>query len=201
LERALADIGATGHDLAERFGDYDARSSAAFAKDRDAALAQVVALVRELEQRSRALLRLAPTRPVEVIAIDEAFEASLHHHYTPPSADGRAGRFSINLSALLGERRAPITVVCAHETVPGHHVQLAIAQTLGHLPALRRALVFDAYIEGWAKYAESLLDRELMDDPAVRVARLRAELFSSVNLALDTGVHALRWTRDEAVDF
>ena len=202
LEGAFAEIGVTGRDLAEKFERFEASCGGAFSSDRAAALAQATDLVRDLEQRAGPLFRTAPKRAVEVVPIAASFENSLHHHYTPPSADGkRLGRFSVNVARLLGSARAPIAVICAHEAVPGHHTQLAIAQALTHLPALRRSVVFDAYIEGWAKYAESLLDRELTDDPTIRVARLRGELFSSVNLAVDTGLHALRWTRAQAHRF
>jgi uncharacterized protein (DUF885 family) len=86
--------------------------------------------------------------------------------------------------------------------MPGHHLQLAIAQEAATLPAFRRAIVFNAYIEGWAKYAEALPeDAGFADDPRVALCRMRGELYSTVNLVLDTGFNAMRWPYEKAVGY
>ncbi len=103
------------------------------------------------------------------------------------------------MSAL---RRGPeAAVVCAHETWPGHHVQLALAQAAG-LSAFRRAVLFTAFLEGWAKYAEWLpAEAGLYRDAASRVACLRMELYSTATLAMDTGLHLNGWPLEKARDF
>jgi uncharacterized protein (DUF885 family) len=140
-----------------------------------------------------------PRAPVEVELVAPEAEENQHSRYTPP-ASGRPGRFSLNLKSTLERPGWELPVLCAHEATPGHHTQLALAQELP-LGAFRRTVVFTAYIEGWAKYAETLVDHALMDDPHVRLGRLRGELYSSVNLAVDTGVHWAGWSRDKACRF
>jgi uncharacterized protein (DUF885 family) len=167
--------------------------------DRAHALAETKALMASLEERSRPLFERLPRAGVEVELIPPEGEESQHSHYTPPSP-GRPGRFSLNVKSALERPGWEVAVLCAHEATPGHHTQLALAQELP-LSAFRRAVIFTSYIEGWAKYAETLLDRHLMDDPHVRLGRLRGELYSTVNLVLDTGVHWKRWTREEACSF
>ena len=177
------------------------RAFTAAADDRNAALAETAALVARLEATAASLFARLPAAGVEVELIAPDQEDSQHSRYTPPDrSGGRPGRFSLNLKSQSDRPQWELPVLCAHEATPGHHTQLALAQELP-LCAFRRTVVFTAYIEGWAKYAETLLDSELMDDPLVRLGRLRGELYSSVNLALDTGVHAQRWTRDRAIRF
>jgi uncharacterized protein (DUF885 family) len=89
-----------------------------------------------------------------------------------------------------------------HEAVPGHHFQIAINQELD-VPSFRKGASFTAYAEGWALYAERLVS-ELgfyEGDPYGDVGRLQAELFRAVRLVVDTGIHAKRWTYDQAVDY
>ena len=197
-------LGIEGDDIANLYAAISGPEHLAFAghaPGRDKALAQTTELIERLDERSKPLFERSPSAAVEVELIAPEAEDSLHSHYTPPAPkSGRPGRFSFNLKAALGRPSWEVPVLCAHETTPGHHTQLALAQDLP-LCAFRRTVVFTAYIEGWAKYAETLLDHELMDDPYVRLGRLRGELYSSVNLALDTGVHAHRWSLDQAERF
>jgi uncharacterized protein (DUF885 family) len=89
-----------------------------------------------------------------------------------------------------------------HEGVPGHHMQIAIAQTLPDLPTFRQQATYTAYIEGWALYAESL-GKEIgfYQDPYSDYGRLSNELERAVRLVLDTGVHYKHWTRQQMIDF
>ena len=130
-------------------------------------------------------------------------EQGLHHTYKPPAQDGsRPGIFEVNVSDALEDSTLDTLTVCYHEALPGHHLQLAIAQELEGLPALRRMVTFDAYIEGWAKYAETLpWEHGWNRDPYWNLARMRRELVSTANLALDTGIHHKGWTRDEGLRF
>jgi uncharacterized protein (DUF885 family) len=89
-----------------------------------------------------------------------------------------------------------------HEGVPGHHMQIAIAQTLPELPPFRQQAGYNAYAEGWALYAESL-GKEIgfYQDPYSDYGRLSSELLRAVRLVLDTGVHYKRWTRQQMIDY
>jgi uncharacterized protein (DUF885 family) len=158
--------------------------------------------VADAEIAMRPLFNLWPHAVAEVRPIQPEQEGSQHSHYVPPQAgENSPGVFWVNLRQALAAPRSESALVCFHETWPGHHVQLALAQELP-LPAFRRAILFDGYMEGWAKYSESLPESVgLVDSPRFRIARLRMELYSTATLVLDTGVHMHGWTLDEARQF
>jgi uncharacterized protein (DUF885 family) len=197
-------LGIAGGSISELFAAISGPEHAAFsgeATSRTAALERTTEVIETLAARAAPLFARLPRAGVDVTLVPEESEDSIHSQYTPPApTSGRPGRFSLNLKSTLAQPGWELPVLCAHEATPGHHTQLALAQELP-LCAFRRTVVFTAYIEGWAKYAETMLDHQLMDDPYVRLGRLRGELYSSVNLALDTGVHARCWSRGQAARF
>ncbi|WP_457320080.1 DUF885 domain-containing protein, partial [Stenotrophomonas sp. P5_B8] len=96
-----------------------------------------------------------------------------------------------------------IPTLTYHEGAPGHHFQISIGQTLTDLPLLRRSLNPSAFSEGWALYAEQLMAETgiYKDDPAGDLGRLQAEMFRSVRLVVDTGLHRKRWTPEQAATY
>ncbi|WP_295686195.1 DUF885 family protein, partial [uncultured Nevskia sp.] len=89
-----------------------------------------------------------------------------------------------------------------HEAIPGHHFQIAIAQELKDVPIFRNVLPFNAYAEGWALYSERLAwELGYEKDPFDNLGRLQAELFRAVRLVVDTGMHAKRWSREQALAY
>ena len=89
-----------------------------------------------------------------------------------------------------------------HEAIPGHHFQIALAQEMEDVPFFRRVIPFTAYVEGWALYSEVVADEAgFHPDPFSRLGYLQGQLFRAVRLVVDTGIHAKRWTREEALEY
>jgi uncharacterized protein (DUF885 family) len=125
-------------------------------------------------------------------------------YYMPGSLDlGRAGMFYANTYDLAARPRWNMESICLHEAVPGHHFQIALAQETEGLPQFRRqSLTCTAYIEGWGLYCETLgPELGMYTDPYQRYGSLDAEMMRACRLVLDTGMHALGWSRQQAIAF
>jgi uncharacterized protein (DUF885 family) len=124
-------------------------------------------------------------------------------YYNPPPLDGsKPGTFYANLHDVSETPKYGMRTMAYHEAVPGHHLQIAIAQEIKGLPIFRSVVPFTAYAEGWALYAEQLAwEAGYEKDPLDNLGRLQAELFRSVRLVVDTGLHSKRWTREQAIDY
>ena len=115
---------------------------------------------------------------------------------------GRPGWFMANTSNLPGRPKWQMECLTIHEAVPGHHLQLALAQEMGDVPPFRKYSHFTAFVEGWGLYAESLGgELGLYKDPYSRYGALTFEMWRSVRLVVDTGMHAFGWTREKALRF
>jgi uncharacterized protein (DUF885 family) len=160
-------------------------------------------LARALEATPAWFGRL-PEAPCEVVRMGaHEQEHSTIAYYRQPAADGsRPGQYYINTSHPETRPRYEAEVLAFHEAVPGHHLQIAIAQELEALPAFRRHLGPTAYIEGWGLYIERLAEEMgLYSGDLDRIGVLSYDAWRASRLVVDTGMHALGWSRDRAVAF
>ena len=149
------------------------------------------------------LFTLLPKSPATVEPIP-AFQAAAATHYVPGTPDGkRPGRVVVATSNFTDRSLINDEAIAYHEGVPGHHMQVSVAQQLTGLPKFRlRGFSFGAYVEGWGLYAEQLgKEVGFYKDPVSDYGRLSSELFRAVRLVVDTGIHSKGWTRDQVVDF
>jgi uncharacterized protein (DUF885 family) len=159
--------------------------------------------IAQMEPKLPQLFTLLPKSPVTVEAIPP-FQAAAATHYMTGTPDGkRPGRVVVATSNFKERSLIDDEAVAYHEGVPGHHMQLSVQQQLTGLPKFRlHSLGFNAYLEGWALYAEQLgKEVGFYQDPVSDYGRLSSELFRAVRLVVDTGIHAKGWTRDQVVDF
>jgi len=159
--------------------------------------------IAQMEPKLPELFTLLPKSPVTVEAIPD-FQAAAATHYMVGTPDGkRPGRVVVATSNFSRRSLVDDEAVAYHEGVPGHHMQLSVQQQLTGLPKFRlHGLGFNAYVEGWALYAEQLgKEVGFYQDPVSDYGRLSSELFRAVRLVVDTGIHAQGWSRDQVVDF
>ncbi|MCV6615172.1 MAG: DUF885 domain-containing protein, partial [Cellvibrionaceae bacterium] len=167
-------------------------------------LADYQAILDEIDQGLDAAFSLRPDTGMEVKRIPEFKEKTAPGaYYQPPALDGsRPGQFYANLYDIKATPKYNMRTLAYHEGVPGHHFQVAINMKLEGIPIFRRIPLFTAYVEGWALYAEQLAwELGFQQDPYDNIGRLQAELFRAVRLVVDTGIHAKRWTREQAIDY
>ena len=147
---------------------------------------------------------LLPKAPCEVVEIGEhEAKHSTIAYYREPATDGsRPGQYYINTYAPETRPRYEAEALAFHESIPGHHLQVAIGQELPDLPAFRRHLGPTAFCEGWGLYTERLSDEMgLYTGDLDRIGVLSFDAWRACRLVVDTGMHALGWTRQQAIDF
>jgi uncharacterized protein (DUF885 family) len=175
----------------------------------DAGRAAILARLNQQIQAATPLLQnmflTLPKAPVEVRRVPAFIQdGAANGYYQGPAPDGsRPGAFYINLKDTHDWPRFTQATLTYHEAVPGHHMQVAIAQESPDIPLIRRRGGYSAYSEGWALYAEQVADElgVYANDPLGRIGYLQSFLFRAARLVADTGLHYKRWSREQATDY
>ena len=158
--------------------------------------------VRRIEPHMPRFFARMPRAPYGVKRLDPEFEAATFGYFQVPTADDPVGRYHFNGSQLSERNLLPAAALIAHELIPGHHFQIARQEENESLPMLRRQAFETAYQEGWGEYAAYLgTEMGLYANPYDRAGRLMMDAMLSTRLVVDTGMNALGWPRQRAMDF
>ena len=207
MDGILRQAGYTEGTAAERVRKL-AKSPAQLYPDSDEGRAQILRdyqrIIDEVSAGLDPWFGIKPAAKVEVKRVPPFTEKTAPGaYYNPPPLDGsRPGTFFANLGDVAATPKFTMHSLAYHEAVPGHHLQIAIAHELKGLPIFRSVVPFTAFTEGWGLYAEQLAwEAGYEKDPLDNLGRLQAEMFRAVRLVVDTGMHAKRWSREQAIDY
>jgi len=174
------------------------------AEGKEKYLAGATKIINTMKGRLDDLFLTKPKAEIVVKAVEAFREKSAGKaFYQQPAIDGsRPGTYYANLFDMSAMPKYQMEALAYHEGIPGHHMQIAIAQELDSIPMFRKFNNYTAYIEGWGLYSE-LLPKEIgfYSDPYSDFGRLAAELWRSCRLVVDTGIHSKKWTREEGIEY
>ena len=205
LDKILRSAGLTSGTVGERLTALNSRSEQLY-PNTDPGREQLIAELNEGVKAMYAKLPQAfatlPKQPLEIRRVPpEIQEGASNGYYRQATLDGsRPAIYFINLKSTADWPKYSLPALTYHEGVPGHHLQLSIAQLAGELPMLRRIAFYSAYGEGWALYAEQLADELGGYNGIERAGYLQSFLFRAERLVVDTGLNHKRWTREQAID-
>lgn len=191
-------------DLINGYADETRHYYPDTAEGREQILADYTAMIEEIDAGIADQFNLKPEAGVEVVRVPEFMEQGAPGgYYNPPALDGsRPGRFYANLYDIKGTPKYGMRALTYHEAVPGHHYQIALQMEQKDLPMFRQFNHYGAYVEGWALYAERVgWELGFMKTNDDKIGALQSELFRAVRLVVDTGIHAKKWTREQAIDY
>jgi len=202
MEELIQELGFDG-DLQD-FNDYLRTAPEFYYESPEALFEGYLAVSKRLDPELVKLFGRLPRMPYGVRAIPEQIAPdTTTAYYMRPAADGsRAGYYYVNLYRPEVRPKYEMEVLSVHEAVPGHHLQIALAQELEGLPTFRKLSGPTAFIEGWGLYSERLgYDMGLYRDPYSRYGQLIYDMWRAVRLVVDTGMHYMGWTREQAIEY
>lgn len=161
-------------------------------------------ILKKMDGKLPELFGRLPEAKYDLMEMEEyrAASAPAAYYYSSPEDRSRPGYFYVNTFDLPSRPKYTMTALALHEAVPGHHLQIAIAQELKNLPKFRRDLGITAFVEGWGLYSESLgYETGMYDDLYQKYGALTFEMWRACRLVVDTGIHEKKWTREKAYEF
>ena len=205
LDKILRSVGLTSGTVGERLTEFNKRPDQLY-PNTDAGRGQLIddlnAGVKAMYAKLPKAFATLPDQPLEIRRVPpEIQDGASNGYYRQATLDGsRPAIYFINLKSTADWPKYTLPALTYHEGVPGHHLQLSIAQKSGDLPMLRRIAVYSAYGEGWALYSEQLADELGGYSGAERAGYLQSFLFRAERLIVDTGLNHKRWTREQAIE-
>src|SRR5205085_1635279 len=208
LDKILKSQGYSQGSVGERLNALNKTPAQLYA-DSDAGRAELLAylnsVVKDMYGRLPNAFATLPNQPLEIRSVPvEIQDGASNGYYNRAALDGsRPAIYFINLKDVGDWPKYSLPTLCYHEGVPGHHLQISIAQESKDIPTLRKLGQFSAYSEGWALYAEQVANELGVydNDPLGRAGFLQSFLFRAARLVVDTGLHSKRWSREQATDY